>query len=492
MMPDKKGAIDMFGNLVQKELKAISTSPKFVATFLVCSFLMIVSVFIGINEYKQAVIQYETVHQLADEGLNRTSNWRSISYREHRKPSSLQIFSSGLAYDIGRWSDIDANSTVKMKHSIYSDDPIFAVFRVLDFTFIVQIVFSLLAILFTFDAINGEKENGTLRLIFSNSVPRTTYLLAKAVGSWLGLIVPILLPILISLLLVVLYQVPMTGDEWIRLILLIAVSILYITFFILFGLFISSTTSRSSVSFMFSLVFWIAFVLIIPRGGVVAAGHIVSVPSLGEIEGMRDAYAKNKWETFYAESEKRWQARDNEEREEEVNDDEIWARMNEEDSIRKVVTLDIEDYESLLMDDWKNKQRTQQNLGFALARFSPAATYQLATTTLSVTDLTLKSIYEEAFTDYRKEFNDYIDEKSADAGPGAGAVMITMDSEKGFDLSMGKDNAIDVSDRPLFVHPKIQTADILGELTSNVAILLFMILLVLIGSYISFTKYDLR
>ena len=484
----------MFGNLVQKELKAISTSPKFVATFLVCSFLMIISVFIGINEYKQTVTQYETVHQLADEGLNRTTNWRSISYREHRQPSPLQIFSSGLAYDIGRWSDIDANSTVKMKHSIYSDDPIFAVFRVLDFTFIVQIVFSLLAILFTFDAINGEKENGTLRLIFSNSVPRTTYLLAKAVGSWFGLIIPILLPILISLLLVVLFQIPMTADDWIRLILLIGVSILYITFFILFGLFISSTTSRSSVSFMFSLVFWIAFVLIIPRGGVVAAGHIVSVPSLGEIEGMRDAYAKNKWEAYYADSEKRWQARDTEEREqeEEVNDDEMWARMNEEDSIRKAVTLDIEDYESLLMDDWKNKQRTQQNLGFILARFSPAATYQLATTTLSATDLKLKSNYEDAFKEYRNEFNDYIEKKSENAGLGAGAVMITMDSDKGFEINMGKDNAIDVSDRPQFIHPKIQTADIIGPLTGNVAILLFMILIVLIGSYISFTRYDLR
>ena len=115
----------------------------------------------------------------------------------------------------------------------------------------------------------------------------------------LGLIIPILLPILISLLLVVLFQVPMVGDDWIRLILLIGVSLLYITFFILFGLFVSSLSSRSSVSFLFSLVFWIAFVLIIPRAGVVAAGHIVPVPSLGEVEGTRDAYAKNKWEEYF-------------------------------------------------------------------------------------------------------------------------------------------------------------------------------------------------
>lgn len=490
----------MLGTLIQKELKAMTLSPKFIATFSVCSFLLIMSVIIGINEYKQAVTQYETVHQLANERLNQVSTWRSVTYREHRKPSPLQIFTSGLSYDIGRWSNIDTESTIKMKNSIYSDDPIFAVFRILDFTFIVQIVFSLLAILFTFDAINGEKESGTLRLVFSNAVSRTKYILAKCIGSWLGLMIPVIIPILISILLVMLFGIPFTGTEWIRLFLIIVSSLLYLTFFVVFGVFISTLSKRSSVSFLFSLVLWIAFVLIIPRGGVVAAGHVVSVPRLGEIEGLRDAYSKNKWEAYYKESEERWRNRsisdtdpDSEGDEEGgIDEGEMWAQMQEEQAMRKAVTTDIENYEAMLLEDLKNKQRVQQNLGFILSRFSPAATYQLAVMTLSNTDLNMKSTYEEALADYRTQFNNYVEEKSANSGPGAGAVMITMDSESGFNLQMGRENAIDVSDRPVFTHPVVALGQILPDVMINIAILLLMTLAVLIGAYYSFIRYDLR
>lgn len=490
----------MLGTLIQKELKAMTLSPKFIATFSVCSFLLIMSVLIGINEYKQAVTQYETVNQLANERLNQVATWHSVTYREHRKPSPLQIFTSGLSYDIGRWSDIQAESTVKMKNSIYSDDPIFAVFRILDFTFIVQIVFSLLAILFTFDAINGEKERGTLRLVFSNAVSRTQYILAKCIGSWLGLMIPIIIPILISVLLVMLFGVPFTGSEWIRLILIIGTSLLYLTFFVVFGVFISTMSKRSSVSFLFSLVLWIAFVLIIPRGGVVAAGHIVSVPRLGEIEGQRDAYSKSKWEEFYKANEERWRRRSEEDTDSSssgdeeggIDEGEVWAQLQEEQEMRKQVTLDIENYEAMLLEDLKNKQRIQQNLGFILSRFSPAATYQLAVMTLSNTDLNLKSTYEEALSDYRSDFNDYVERKSEDAGPGAGAVMITVDSEKGFSLTTGRQEAIDVSDRPVFTHPVVSLTEIMPGVMINIAILLLMTLAVLVGAYYSFIRYDLR
>lgn len=490
----------MLGTLIQKELKAMTLSPKFIATFSVCSFLLIMSVLIGINEYKQAVAQYETVNELANERLNQVSTWHAVTYREHRKPSPLQIFTSGLSYDIGRWSDIEAESTIKMKNSIYSDDPIFAVFRILDFTFIVQIVFSLLAILFTFDAINGEKESGTLRLVFSNAVSRTKYILAKCIGSWLGLMIPIVIPILISVLLVVLLGIPFTATEWVRLILIIGTSLLYLTFFVVFGVFISTLSKRSSVSFLFSLVLWIAFVLIIPRGGVVAAGHIISVPRLGEIEGQRDAYSKSKWEEFYRENEERWRRVSKEDtdpnstgdEEGGVDEGEVWAQMKEEQEQRKQVTIDIENYEAMLLDDLKNKQKVQQNLGFILSRFSPAATYQLAVMTLSSTDLNMKATYEEALNDYRTRFNDYVEEKSANAGPGAGSIMITVDSEKGFDMQMGRQDAIDVSDRPVFTHPIISLAEIMPGVMINIAILLLMTLAVLIGAYYSFIRYDLR
>ena len=71
-------------------------------------------------------------------------------------------------------------------HRVYSDDPILAVFRFLDLTFIIQVVLSLFAIVLTYDSISGEREQGTLRLTFANAVPRGVYLVAKLIGTWLG------------------------------------------------------------------------------------------------------------------------------------------------------------------------------------------------------------------------------------------------------------------------------------------------------------------
>jgi len=128
----------MFKTLLNKELKAIIQSPKFTATFAVCSLLMLLSVYIGIKEYNTAMTQYETLQALTEQEKIESTAWMDMSDRTIRKPDPLQIFVSGLSYDIGRWSNISTMSPVKLTHSNYSDDPIFAVFRFIDFAFIVQ------------------------------------------------------------------------------------------------------------------------------------------------------------------------------------------------------------------------------------------------------------------------------------------------------------------------------------------------------------------
>jgi len=193
----------MLSTLINKELKSIIQSPKFVGSFAVCSVLILLSVYIGIAEYRTAVAQHEAAGQLVDEELRQATSWGGLSTKSYRPPDPMQIFVSGVNYDIGRWSSIGSDAGVKLRHSAYSDDPIFAVFRFVDFAFIVMFVLSLMAIQFTYDAVNGERESGTLKLVFSNAVPRAKYLIAKCAGSWLGLALPLGIPILLSVLLVI-------------------------------------------------------------------------------------------------------------------------------------------------------------------------------------------------------------------------------------------------------------------------------------------------
>lgn len=484
----------MLSTLIQKELKAIILSPKFAVSFAVLSVLILLSMYTGINDYQASVERWETSTHLADQQVHESLNWHNMSYRTLRAPDPMQIFVSGLNNDIGRWSDIESTTGVKLRHSAYSDDPIFAVFRFVDFSFIVQIVLSLFAILFTYDAVNGEREGGTLRLVFSNGVPRAQYLIAKCVGSWLGLVVPVAIPILLGLLLVIGYGIPLDASHWARIASLLGLSLLFFTFFITLGVLISTLTRRSSVSFLVSLVAWVALVLIVPRAGILAAGQLVHVPRVAEIEGQRDGYAKDLWAAYYNGMGERWENYNRSaDPDAEPNEDAMWARMQEEDSLRREVEMKIEHYETKLYDDLRLRKAAQEKMAFLLARFSPVSAYQLGAMTLAGTGIGLKSRYEKMMTDYRTRFNDYRDAKEAASdGPGGGYVSITIDSESGFKIGSGRDVALDVSDMPRFSPNPITFREAFASLVMDLGILGFAILITFFGAFLAFLRYDLR
>lgn len=488
----------MLSILIQKELKAIILSPKFTATFVICSILMLLSVYIGIQEYQNSVKQYEAGKQLIDEGAREATSWNSLRYRTYRAPDPMQVFVSGLNYDIGRWSAINSQSSVKLRNSSYSDDPIFAVFRFVDFTFIVQVVLSLFAIMFTYDAVNGEREDGTLKLVFANSVPRARYILAKCIGGWLGLVIPICLPILLCILLVMLLGVPFSGDHWLRLTTLIGASIAFFSFFIVLGVLISALTRRSSVSFLLALVAWIVFVLIIPRAGVIAAGQFVPVPSAAEVEGQVEGFSKDRWAKFYTDQEARWLKRnqDNHQTGDDsapVEDEKLWAYMEEDDKARKGVQQEIDEFDRKLNDDLRHRRAAQEQLAFTMSRISPASAYQLAAMNLAGSDIGLKSRNEQAMDNYRTEFNSFVESKQAEGGPGAGAFTISIDTEKGLSIGAPRDQAaIDASQVPVFAPPAISFGQVFSNILIDLGLLLIFTMAAFGGAFATFLRYDVR
>ena len=66
-------------------------------------------------------------------------------------------------------------------------------FSFLDLSSVVIIIFTLLAILLSYNAISGEKEEGVLALALANEVPRYKYILGKYCGILISLAVPLML-----------------------------------------------------------------------------------------------------------------------------------------------------------------------------------------------------------------------------------------------------------------------------------------------------------
>ncbi len=484
--------------LIEKELKNILLSPKFAATFLVCSVLILTSIYIGIQEYHNAVAQYEANQQIARQDIEQASNWMRVRNIAHRVPSPMQVFVSGLHFDVGRLSGISDFQDVKLVRSPYSDETLFAIFRFIDFTFIVQVVLSLFAILFTYDAINGERENGTLKLAFANSVPRASYLLSKFTGIWLGLIVPLLIPILIGLFLVLVMNVPISGGDWVSIGSFLGLSILYVTFFIVIGLLVSSLTRKSALSFLLLLVVWIGGVLILPRMSVMAAGQIIPVESIAQMEAKQEAYRKARWDEHSEKLSELWRERMQEmegmtdEERQAYRDEKEWEWLEESDALRKQTQQDITDNNRKLIEEAMNRKKMQERLAFNLARISPAASFRLAAMNLAGTDIDMKTRYEESMRRYRDTFTDYVQQKQAEAG-NTGGIRIEMDSNSGLKINFGRDDqSLDTSDMPEYTPPVVTAGMALSSSVVDFGLLGIFILVLFGATFTAFLRYDMR
>ena len=176
----------------------------------------------------------------------------------------------------------------------------------IDWIFIIKIVFSLFAIIFTFDTICSEREQGTLTLIFANAISRSSVLLGKYPGACSTLMIPLMLGVVINLLIILIVgavtgTVSLQLAHFLRIGLLVLTSIIYISMFVLLGLLISTAVRRSSTSLLILLTFWVAIVMILPNIAGIIAEHTVKTESeyqlskrLGQIWNLGGAGELNK------------------------------------------------------------------------------------------------------------------------------------------------------------------------------------------------------
>lgn len=487
----------MLTTLILKELRAILASPKFPVTLMVVSLLMLLSVLVGINEYRSAVRQYETATSLVQLEMREARSWMALNNRVYRQPDPMQIFAAGVENDIGRVSSISPWQPVKLLSAAYTNDPLYAVFRAVDVAFIVSVVLTLLALLFTYDAVSGEREDGTLQLTFANSVPRAHYLLAKFIGSWIGLGAPLLVPLLLSLGLLFAFRVPLTTEHWLRIAAFVGASGLLFTLFLAFGLFVSTATRRSNVSFLVALTSWVALVLIVPRAGVMIAGQISPVPSVAEIESIQDGFSKDRWDAHMKAMGERWRERERSmeglttDQRRAKREEMEWTWAEEDDKSRKQLQAEIDENGRKLREDLRNRKREQERLAFILSRISPVSAYQLAVMNLAGSDVQVKSRYEDGMSEYRTTYNAYRDQKQRESGS-SGGIRISVDTNTGIKIDAGRELSLDLSDMPQFSHPRPAFADVVAAAVVDLGWLGIATLLAFAGAFVAFVRYDVR
>ena len=197
----------------------------------------------------------------------------------YKKPSSLSFCASGgeafipesaqgkrAGWSIG-FSDVSIRGIWRMNYP-HSNPNLWDLMpdaTDVDWGNIISIVLSLVAILFTFDAISSEKEHGTLRLVLSNSISRGTLLGSKFFAAFLTISVPFLIAALLNLFL--LYtsgSISLGPNEWGRLGAIVCIAFVYVSIFLALGLLVSSRANHSSTSLTILLLIWTVWIVLIP------------------------------------------------------------------------------------------------------------------------------------------------------------------------------------------------------------------------------------
>jgi ABC-type transport system involved in multi-copper enzyme maturation permease subunit len=399
----------MFWHLLKKEIVHHILSFRFLVTAILFLILIPLSVFIMRRDYEKAYDEYranlsahqEIIEKLKEKNPNQMFWDLTAIYGLYgdRKPSPFRILVKGLDDAYPKTTQAKMGMTVAggTKERLYQRRFFNLTFSP-DLLFLVSVIFSLLALLFSFDTICGEKENGTLRLVLSNPVPRDLVILAKCLGGYILLLGPFLLSVILTLLyLSTRLPFPLTSENLARVGLIVLASSLYLALFFILGVLISVFSQRSSTALLVSCSVWLIWILIIPTLAPAVSRIFVPLPSSQKVEAEKAAINK--------EIKLRWRALKR-----------YHVPYGKEFQLKEQNLLSEARRRRERLDKfYQNKLKAQIGLATLLARLSPTSNLTLVTTNLANTGIATYREFWPAESKFRKDFQAFCDKYKPDA-----------------------------------------------------------------------------
>lgn len=157
----------------------------------------------------------------------------------------------------------------------------------------------------------------------------------------------------------------------------------------------------------------------------------------------------------------------------------------------------LKELTSRLNEDRHNRQMQQEKLAFGISRISPAAVFNLVSTTFFGTSLDLKNNFLKQAAIYSETFNAFIRKKTGEDAGSLGAVIkrattAAIASTRGEKVEPPPTKPINPREIPEFIYQAPELYNILYDALPDIAILILFNLIFFSGAFISFLRYDLR
>ena len=410
----------MLMTLIQKEMMHHILSVRFIALLLMCLLLVPLTLSTNYRNYRQNLVDYQEAIKLVN--IEETTMNPGMPLdpevevsKLFLKPTPLSVFANGLADALPGYLGMTRNGITQGAPALTSS--LSYLLGHLDFLFVVGIVFSLLALLFTFDAVAGEREAGTLRITLANSLPRDLFLWSKLIGGYVVFVVPFLVSLLFGLLILVWQGFPLGEPEiFPRVLSLTLISLLYIGVFFAIGTVISTYLDNSKTALIVAFTVWVFAVLITPRVGFLTA-KLISPIRTSQSVYMEKASMRNNFNTALKEEEHKMvmEVPPNEKGHIHISG-EIGKKISERmKSFEEEYRSKFQNYANKLDRNYKRETERQEQVGQMFSRLTPTSSLIYLTTNLTQTGKAKRNTYfqmgdyyyEMLYTDLFSQIIDY-------------------------------------------------------------------------------------
>ncbi len=311
----------MIWHIVTRELLDHLTSLRFGLTTFILVALMVTNAVVHLRTHPERVRKYsEKVNASQTELKSRTQLYTLLQKgpgKLYKRPSSLAFIADGgdallpdESVSGGFWRLYGLAYIWSMgvpRLNMEAIGNLRPTSMVVDWVFIVTYLLSFIPLLFTFDALSGERERGTLRLCLANSISRPALLVGKFLGSLITVLIAFYCAVLFNLAIISTESwTQLGGADWGRLVFIVLIASCYAGLFVAIGLTVSAMTRESRLSLVILLLIWVTVVVFMPSTlGTLSTKWMSPVQTHHQFQTAKDtAFDQirsdfvNKWETL--------------------------------------------------------------------------------------------------------------------------------------------------------------------------------------------------
>jgi ABC-type transport system involved in multi-copper enzyme maturation permease subunit len=502
-MPGRKGRgrePGMVWKIARKDFLLNVMTFKFAVATAACVVLAAVFTPILAKEYEQRLGAYrDNVARNAAE-LRKVKVYMNIVPTVFRPPSVLSVFSEGREKRIGDSSAIELDGIPEIRAAATQSNPYQSIFPAFDVSLIFRVVLSVLALLVAYDAISGEREQGTLKLMLAGTARRHQMLLAKLLAGLFVLSVPITMTFIVVLILLLSFpMVDLTRPEWARIGLMYLASLIFASAMYNLGLLLSCLTRKSGIALVLGIFAWVVFVVVVPNGSVYLA---VELRPLEPQERHTERIMALERE-YQDELSAGHPPQDLDIERAQSDTAGAFGRSYHRLLNESAMIYFLRDYEVVCTlgdryanEFWRVEQSrlntlfAQDNLARRLSRISPVSWYGGVMSTLAGTDVARYQSFAMAVRTYRNRIVDYVRSKTDNfTSPRLFTPYTLEEMER---LPEGAEaSSLDLRDLPQFTFHVHDTEELRGALC-DLAVLVLASLLFFSLSLVLFMKYDAR